>query len=362
MEPPGVTLSARSLLALVLVTVIGCADPGAPTPATTPAGSIEPSAATPTETPAPTSTSTPVPGLFRLVGTEPVIPRSTFENRGAVLPAAVMRARDGTYHAWVLAFGAVPGIQEMHHLGSPDAVAWTEVVDASLADLSEDLGNPGALPGTVLETPGGWAMYYIGTPAPERQAWEMRRATAPGPDGPWTADPEPVLERGAADAWDSAGIDFPAVIQTDAGFVMLYSGLGADREGGSIGRATSPNGAEWVKDDGPVIEPGLCGAFDLRAFEMPRVVVDGDRWVLAYAGYHGALDTRAQVGLAESRDQGRTWRCLWPSNALDVAGLPAGGFVHTLAAFRRGERVALLVEWFAREGTDDWLVEAAELP
>ena len=95
---------------------------------------------------------------------------------------------------------------------------------------------------------------------------------------------------------------------------------------------------------------------------MPRVIADGDRLVLVYAGYHGALDTRAQVGLAESRDLGLTWRCLWPSNALDPDGLPAGGFVHTLTAFRRGQGLAVLVEWFAREGTDVWLAEAGEIP
>ncbi len=44
------------------------------------------------------------PGLFHVVGTAPVIPRTTFADRGAVLPGAAAVAVDGTYHAWVIAF------------------------------------------------------------------------------------------------------------------------------------------------------------------------------------------------------------------------------------------------------------------
>jgi hypothetical protein len=357
MEPPGVTVLAKPLRLAVLVLLAACGGPAATAP---PAPTASPAPTTPV--PTPSAERSAAPGPFRLVGTEPVIARTRFEDRGAVLPAAVTRAQDGTHHAWVIAFASQPGLQELHHMTSPDAVAWTERADPSLKGLSEGLGNPGALPGTVLQTAEGWSMYFIATPAGEPQAWEMRRATAPGPDGPWTSEAEPVLERGAAGSWDSNGIDFPAVFQAGEGYVMLYSGLGEDRAGGAIGRATSADGVAWTKHDGPVIEPGLCGGFDARALEMPRVVVDGDRLVLVYAGYHGAIDTRAEVGLAESRDLGLTWACLWPSNALDATGLPRGGFVHTLTAFRREDGIALLVEWFTREGTDDWLVEAEALP
>lgn len=46
---------------------------------------------------------------------------------------------------------------------------------------------------------------------------------------------------------------------------------------------------------------------------------------------------------------------------LDTTGLPSG-FVHTLLAFPRGDRLAVMVEWMAGGGTDVWLTEAEALP
>ena len=362
MEPSGVTPSPRRAVAaaLLLASVVACQAPAASAPATPP-----PSAAAsfPGQTVAPTAEPTAgANGLFHVVGSGPVIPRTTFPGRGAVLPAAITVAEDGSYHAWVIAFAATPGTQELHHLTSPDAVTWTEVADPSLAGLSEGLGNPGAMPTSVLPDAGGWVMYYTGTLASEREGWDIWRATAPGPNGPWTKGAAPVLRRGEADAWDSAVLDFPTVLRTADGYTMFYSGLDpAHRDGGSIGLATSTDGIEWTKADAPIVEPGLCGGFDDRAIHQPRVVEQPDRLVMAYAGYAGPLESRASVGYADSIDGGLTWSCEWPGSALGTAGLP-DGFVHTVAAFQHGERVGLLVEWLADNGTDVWLADLGQAP
>ena len=362
MEPSGVTLPPRSnrsprrasLAAIAAVIVVaGCQAPAA--------------TSGPTEGPsaprggAPTAAATAAPsvadaGLFRIVGDAPIIARGMFPDRGAVLPAAVTAAADGTYHAWVVAFADTPGTQDVHHLTSPDGVTWTEVPDPSLQGLSAGLGNPGAFPTSVFADGEGWVMYFTGTLATEREAWEIWRATAPGPDGPWTRLEEPVLQRGPAE-WDAGTLDFPTVLRTDEGYVMFYSGVPTtDRESGAIGRATSEDGITWTKGDAPVIEPGLCGGFDTRATHQPRVVVQPDRLVMAYAGYAGAPGELPGVGYADSVDGGLTWACEWPSDVLDTTGLPAGQ-VHTINAFQRGERVSLLVEWLAGGGTDVWLAD-----
>jgi hypothetical protein len=182
------------------------------------------------------------------------------------------------------------------------------------------------------------------------------------------------MRRGPADAWDSGALDFPTVLATDDGYTMVYSGWDpAVPDGGSIGFATSDDGIAWTKLDDPattaapfaesdpIVEPGLCGGFDDRAVQQPRVVALPDRLVMAYAGYTGPLESRATVGYADSLDGGRTWTCAWPGPALDTAGLP-DGFVHTLTAFHHGERAALLVEWFANGGTDIWLADLGVSP
>ncbi len=339
--------------------------------ATAPAASVSGSAAASAASAA-APTTAGEPGPFRVVGDAPVIPRVMVPHRGAILPGAVA-VHDGTYHAWVIAFGDPPGTQEIHHLTSPDAVEWTEAADESLEALSDGLGNPGAMPTSVARAVGGWAMYFVGTLATERQGWDVWMATAPDPGGPWTRGDEPVLRRGPAGAWDAGGLDFPTVLRAGGPWTMVYSGQDPTRpEAGSIGLATSDDGITWTKHDDPattdagfaesdpVIEPGLCGAFDTRGMHQPRVLDLGERLVMTYAGW-GVGDTESRLGLAESTDDGLAWRCLWPSPALDPAGLP-DGFVHTQAAFVRDGRTALLVEWFADGGTDVWLAEAARLP
>lgn len=359
MEPSGVTSSPsisvvrRALAVASIALLAACQSPAATTnPGASAGATVAPSTVAPTQAP-----SEGPPGLFHLVGAAPVIPRSTFPDRGAVLPGAVVRGADGTYHAWVIAFADTPGTQEVHYLTSTDGLAWTEVPDASLEGLSEGFGNPGALPTSVLEEADGWTMYLVGTLASEQQGWDIYRATAPAPGGPWTRRAEPVLRRGEAGAWDAGGLDFPTVIATETGYSMFYSGIEAvSTTSGSIGKATSEDGIAWTKGDGPVLEPGLCGDFDARAVHQPRVIATADNLVMAYAGYAEPSDSRAIVGYADSLDEGDSWGCEWPWPGLDTSGLPEGD-VHTIAAFQRGERVALLVEWLSNDGTDIWLAD-----
>jgi hypothetical protein len=303
-----------------------------------------------------------------VVGSAPVITASMFTNRNAILPGAVTPAADGTYHAWVIAFGRAPGTQEIHHLTSPDAVAWTEQADASLAGLSEGLGNPGAMPTSVLEEADRWVMYFVGTLATGERGWDIWRATAPGPDGPWTRSDGPVFRRGAAGAWDAGALDFPTVIPAEDGYTMFYSAIPSlTSDEGAVGMATSPDGIAWTRHDDPatteprlaesdpVATPGLCGGFDDRAVHQPRVLVGSTGLYLVYAGYAGSLDSRPGVGFATSIDGGLTWGCQWPASVIDPSELPAGEGIHTVNAFMRADRPTLLLEWLRNGGSEDWL-------
>lgn len=362
MEPSGVVNSTHStsesptrrslpILGAVLATVlIACS----------PAASASPGAAASAgASPAATASAEPTEGaraIFHISGDAPVIQRTIVPDRGAILPGAVTVDADGLYHAWVLAFADTPGTQDLHHLTSSDAMTWTLQVDDSLAGLSEGLGNPGAVPSSVVQAGDEWAMYLVGTLASEQQGWDMWRATAPTLDGPWTRGDEPVLTRGEAGAWDAGGLDFPTVLPGDEGFTMYYSGIpDVETTEGSVGRATSEDGVTWTKDAEPIIEPGLCGDFDSRAVQQPRVIPGSNGFVMAYAAYAGEPEARPTVGFANSTD-GATWACAWPSPALDTSSLTGDG-VHTIAAFQLGPTYALLVEWLANDGTDVYLAE-----
>lgn len=374
MEPSGVEFStipsstasrgsAVSLgAALVVVALMACspaaspsAAPGATTGASPVAGSPEPTAGS--------------RAIFHIAGEGPVIDRQIVPDRGAILPGAVTVGPDGTYHAWIVAFGEPAGTQDVHHVTSTDALTWTLQLDDSLQGLSEGFGNPGALPTSVLDVGDEWVMFMSATLATESEGWDIWRATAPGPEGPWTRGEEPVLRRGPAGAWDAGGLDFPAVVFNGETFEMFYSGVPSiPAEAGSVGRATSEDGIGWTKDDDPettdeafaesdpVVQPGLCGGFDDLAVLQPRVVATANNYVMPYLGYTGDVDTRPSVGFADSLDGGVTWGCEWPEPALDTSTLTGEG-VHTINAFLLGEEPALLVEWLADGGTDVYLAE-----
>lgn len=99
-----------------------------------------------------------------------------------------------------------------------------------------------------------WVLYYAGNSTPcAGPGLHIGRAAAASLNGPWERSAEAVLEAGQAGDWDEGFIMPHAVIKTEAGYVMYYSG------GGEfmlplprlIGMATSPDGVHWTKYDDP---------------------------------------------------------------------------------------------------------------
>jgi hypothetical protein len=182
------------------------------------------------------------------------------------------------------------------------------------------------------------------------------RATAATPAGPWVADPEPVIPRGEPGAWNDIGLDFPSVVRTAAGYVMLFSAAGsADRNVGRIGAATSPDGVSWTPLPDPVIEPGLCGAHDAQSVAGPRLLALDDGLLLLYAGYPAA-GSRQGV-LAARSDDGRSWTCASAEPLLVGADVPGGQGVHTFSVASAGGRISVLVESLVDGGSELWAAD-----
>ncbi len=99
-----------------------------------------------------------------------------------------------------------------------------------------------------------WVLYFAANSTPcEGTGRHIGRATADNPSGTWVSDPEAILEAGAPGEWDAGFIMPHAVIRTDDGYVMFYSGgeeylLPLPR---LIGMATSPDGVVWTKHNDP---------------------------------------------------------------------------------------------------------------
>jgi len=123
----------------------------------------------------------------------------------------------------------------------------------------------------------------------------------------WDLVAEHVLTAGEAGDFDSLSLLYPSVAATDDGYAMLYTGF----DGGSfgIGRATSIDGVDWVKDPAsPLIETGAADEFDNHSVAQTALVLDGSRWLAWYGGYDTSQGDPGpyRVGLATSAN-GASW-------------------------------------------------------
>ena len=298
------------LLALgVLAVLAGCGTSSAPSPgaiSAAPAGSPAPS-----ESPARPATRFGWPD-----GEQPTVSRAmTGLDEAYINPGAVIDD-DEALHMYANLFTNWPGDVQTVHLASPDGVEWTLAQDDPVLD-SDDV--PFARPGFDVSSgfiahDGTWVLVFATVSI--SQPWEIGLATGPGPDGPWTVAPEPVLS-GTEGSWDAGGVAWPSVVPTDDGFAMYYSTYATNPKERVIARATSDDGLTWTKDATPVLEP--AAAWEGTGLDRPRVLRVDDGYVMVYSGTD--LTDR---GVAFSTD-GLTWQRDGEAPAITMEGFPVDG-------------------------------------
>lgn len=262
------------------------------------------------EPPVPPETS------FTWDGDRPAVSREmTGLDEAYINPGAVID--DGaSLHMYANLFTDWPGDVQTVHVTSADGAEWTLAQEAPVLN-SDDV--PFARPGFDVSTgfiapDGTWVLVFATVSI--SQPWEIGIATGPGPDGPWTVAPEPVL-RGAAGSWDAGGVAWPSVVPTDDGFAMYYSTYATNPKETVIARATSKDGNAWTKDETPVLQP--AASWEGTGLDRPRVVRDGDRYVMVYSGTD--LTDR---GVAFSND-GIAWERDGDAPAITMKGFPVEG-------------------------------------
>lgn len=117
----------------------------------------------------------------------------------------------------------------------------------------------------------------------------------------WRGEPDPVIARGPAGAWDSVDALNPSVVRSSQTFYNLYSGF--DGRTWRTGLATSADGKAWEKDPAnPVLEP--LGS----TWEGGYIAANGSAW---HDGreflYWYQAGRPARIGLARSPDA-RRWQ------------------------------------------------------
>ncbi len=134
-------------------------------------------------------------------------------------------------------------------------------------------------------------------------------AQAPAPAGEWVKDEDnPVLEPGSALGWDGGAVFAPSVLTSEGTFQMWYTGQVATSTAvvpPVIGRATSSDGSNWIKDSGnPVLAGGLPGEWDAGGAEDAVVIEVDGTYHLWYASRSEGSGSR--IGYATSPD-GVNW-------------------------------------------------------
>ncbi len=230
-----------------------------------------------------------------------------------------------TYHMYRNSFSAWPGPSVVHHLSSADGLEWIDHGQVFSSDqVAFTEGNVFFM--EVLVEGQTWVSYFY-TYDGRRQPGFIGRATAPGPEGPWSPDPEPVLSPGPSGSWDGIRVMEPTVVRTADGLVMLYAGID-DAGTSSIGRASSTDGVTWVKHNDPSTtddrlaqsDPVLVGqedSWNQGSVGCPDVELTADGYVVLY----DTLSRGKGYGMATSSD-GIRWQRSEPELVLDRSGVP----------------------------------------
>ncbi len=267
----------------------------------------------------PAGASASPPSLaFAFDGDAPIVtPQVAGLDELYINPGAVID--DGTtLHMFANVFSQWPGHMDVPHLTSTDGVSWAlDPVGPVLTSDDIPFADPGMDVSTgFLADDGTWVLLFetvsVGKP------WSIGRATAVDPAGPWTVDPEPILEAGAEGAFDAGGVAWPSVVRLGDGYALYYTAVDRPRGGtGVIAMATSPNGTVWTKRDAPVLVADQD--WEHLKLDRPRVTATPRGFAMVYAG--GVLTDR---GLAWS-DDGVTWTKAADQPAISHAMFPIAG-------------------------------------
>jgi predicted GH43/DUF377 family glycosyl hydrolase len=276
------------------------------------------------------------PSLAFAFDADPVVTRElTGIDERYINPGAVIE-HDGTFHMFANLFSAWPGPVAVVHLRSANGVAW-ELAETEPVLSRDDV--PFAITGIdvsggLVDADGRWVLIF--ETVENSRPWVVGRATASGPDGPWTVDPEPILEPGTAGEWDAGGITWPTITATDDGYAIYYTGLDRPRGSGAVGLATSTDGVTWAKHGDPVLsaEP----TWERGKVDRPRVARTSRGFAMIYAG--GQLTDR---GLAWS-DDGITWRRDGDGPVIDQEDFPVDGRAWDAALLGRDGQLLYYLE------------------
>jgi len=227
---------------------------------------------------------------------EPVLTRGQGWESNDILNPSVIDSRTMFYSAF-------DGHTWRTGLATGDGNRWTRAGLILSPDPRTWEGSYIAANGSALFHVEQFWYWYVAGPK-EKPAIGLARS----PDARvWHKEPQPVLRPGPYLSWDERGVADPYVIRVDNYFYLFY--LGQDRARRQrLGVARSTDGVRWQKlRSNPILELGAAGAFDEAGLGEPAVWSSHGFYWMLYTGRDIAENRR--LGLARSTD-GVHWRKL----------------------------------------------------
>ncbi|MBU1752430.1 T9SS type A sorting domain-containing protein [bacterium] len=176
---------------------------------------------------------------------------------------------------------------------STDGVVWNKYTAGPVLDLgvSDSWDGNGVSGAAVVSDGTVYRMWYTGY-----DGSNMRVGYATSTDGVvWNKHTAgPVLDLGVSDSLDDTGVSGAAVVFDGTVYHMCYTGY--DGNNMRIGYATSTDGVAWHKDESnPVLNLGATDFWDNAGVMSPSVLYDGILYRMWYTGYDGS---KMKIGYA----------------------------------------------------------------
>lgn len=289
-----------------------------------------------------TTTTEPEPAS-PFVGSDAVVlgPNGDGWNDNFVVPGPVIED-DGVLYMFYVGHTFTSPNLERGRVGvatSADGLDWAVLNPDPLFDGSDlDWTDAAVYPssGMVMDD-GTWVLWFSTVPRGfSLRAGKIGRATAPGPDGPWTLDPDPILGPGGEGTWYEKGVGHPSVVFVDGEYRMYFDGHVDDLDSTAdraISFMTSDDAVAWElyddpETDGiyegsdPVFFPGEEGSWDAARVMTPTVIALDDQWLMTYMSTWRRTDRPGflpDLGYATSSD-GISWQRADTNPLLDNTG------------------------------------------
>lgn len=173
-----------------------------------------------------------------------------------------------------------------------------KLVLAQLADGVTAVTEMG-VPCLLRQASGGYLVLFEALVSGISSGWRIFGATVTDPSSTWTPlnGGQPLL-RPTGGGWEQTGVANPHLVEASAGrYLLAYNGRGVDNRW-RVGFATSTDLLTWTRWGGnPVLQPGAAGAWDESMAEASALIKGSSTGALRlyYQGY--ALDGSMQVGL-----------------------------------------------------------------